>query len=710
MLFTLLNSLNTSWMPGLHRLTPGKRPSLLLVGLAVLLAMVLSPAVAIRATAQEDVYERTQNVVYGEADGVGLLMDIFVPKGPSNGHAIVDVVSGSWHSGRGKLRDHERAEIFDIYCGRGYTVFAIRPGSVTKFNVPEMVDHAQQAIRWVKTHADAYGINPDELGLTGASAGGHLASLVAVESGRSTGAQAEDDAKEHDDSPVDASVKAVGVFFPPTDFLQYGATRVDPRDGSGIGALLKPLAFRDGFDGLSDAEVKRRLIAISPARRVTPNTPPFLLIHGTADLLVPQQQSETMLAALKKAGVPAQLMLKKGGGHPWPTIAEEVAVMADWFDGQLLYPQSTTPFYEAELVFPLHGEHNHAPGIVECPNGDLLVSWYRGSGERKADDVAVFGARRRKGQSEWSDAFLMADWPGFPDCNTCMMVDGDGRLWLFWPTILANSWESCLTNLKVSNDYAGDGAPKWQRQGMILLKPDDFRESALGVLDELVKKFEPLLTDSLRKEIVEVRERLGSKLYQRLGWQPRCKPTVLPSGRILLPLYTDTFSISIMAVSDDGGRSWYASKPLIGFGNIQPSVLRRNDGTLVAYMRENGPTGHIRISESTDEGLSWGPVGASELVNPGSGLDGVRLRDGNWCLVYNDLQDGRNRLAISLSDDEGKTWKWTRHLEDHPKGSYHYPAVIQSSDGRIHVVYSYFVDEGKSMKHATLNEAWIRQE
>ena len=85
------------------------------------------------------------------------------------------------------------------------------------------------------------------------------------------------------------------------------------------------------------------------------------------------------------------------------------------------------------------------------------------------------------------------------------------------------------------------------------------------------------------------RERLGDKLYQRLGWQPRCKPTVLPSGRILLPLYSDTFSISIMAVSDDGGQTWYASKPLIGFGNIQPAVLRRDDGTLVAYMRENGP-------------------------------------------------------------------------------------------------------------------------
>ena len=112
-----------------------------------------------------------------------------------------------------------------------------------------------------------------------------------------------------------------------------------------------------------------------------------------------------------------------------------------------------------------------------------------------------------------------------------------------------------------------------------------------------------------RRSSRQLRERLDSKLYQRLGWQPRCKPTVLPSGRILLPLYTDTFSISIMAISDDGGETWYASAPLIGWGNIQPTVLRRNDGTLVAYMRENGPRRRVRVCESRDEGLTWGPVG-----------------------------------------------------------------------------------------------------
>ena len=162
-----------------------------------------------------------------------------------------------------------------------------------------------------------------------------------------------------------------------------------------------------------------------------------------------------------------------------------------------------------------------------------------------------------------------------------------------------------------------------------------------------------------------------------------------------------------MAISDDGGSTWYASKPLLGFGAIQPAVLRRDDGTLVAYMRENGFTGHVRVCESTDDGITWGPVGVSELVNPGSGLDGVRLNNGHWVLVHNDTSSGRNQLAVSLSTDEGLTWKASRHLEQQPTGSFHYPCVIQAKDGMIHAVYSYFCDEGKTMKHAAFNEDWI---
>jgi predicted neuraminidase len=364
----------------------------------------------------------------------------------------------------------------------------------------------------------------------------------------------------------------------------------------------------------------------------------------------------------------------------------------------------------SELVFPLHPQHNHAPGIVECPNGDLLASWYRGEGERDADDVAVYGARLRKGATAWSEAFLMVDTPGFPDGNTAMYIDAKGSLWLFWPVIVANTWESCLTSYRVARDYQGEGCPKWDWQGTMFLKPKDFQRVMLDGLEARLKMPGAALPDDARtrQKVEKIRSLITDKLSSRLGWQTRCKPTVLPSGRILLPLYSDTYSVGLMAISDDGGATWFASTPLAGFGSIQPAVLRRDDGRLVAYMRENGPLQRIRICESADDGVTWGSVGVTDLPNPGSGLDAVRLVSGHWVLVYNDTPRGRNSLAVSLSDDEGKSWKWTRHLEKHAEGSYHYPAVIQGGDGIIHAIYSYFVTGGKSMKHAAFDEAWIR--
>lgn len=360
--------------------------------------------------------------------------------------------------------------------------------------------------------------------------------------------------------------------------------------------------------------------------------------------------------------------------------------------------------FRSELIFPLRDDHNHAPGVVECRNGDLLVSWYRGSGERSADDVAVWGARLAKGGSRWSEPFLLADFPGFPDCNTALHIDRDGRLWLFWPTILANSWESCVTNYRVSEDYERDGAPRWSWQGVIYLRPRDFREVMLRELDARLEAGAAAPEDAVAK----LRALIDDKLSSRLGWQPRCKPTELPSGRILLPLYSDTYSVSVMAVSDDRGKTWYGSAPLAGFGSIQPTVLRRRDGTLVAYMRENGPLNRIRVSESRDDGLTWGRVGVTDLPNPGAGVDGARLESGRWLLIYNDTVSGRGSLAVSLSDDEGATWRVTRHLERDEKGRFHYPCVVQGRDGTIHAVYSYFVAGGKTMKHAAFTEDWIR--
>src|SRR2546423_15034000 len=86
-------------------------------------------------------------------------------------------------------------------------------------------------------------------------------------------------------------------------------------------------------------------------------------------------------------------------------------------------------FIESELIFPLEHWHNHASCIVESPKGDLLVCWFHGSGERTADDVKIEGAGKVKGASSWSQRFTMADTPGYPDTNCCLLLHPQGRLW-----------------------------------------------------------------------------------------------------------------------------------------------------------------------------------------------------------------------------------------------------------------------------------------
>ena len=297
---------------------------------SLLLTLVAVPAIRAQDSSSLP-YDQKMDVVYGEVHGTGLLMDVFTPKGKTNGLGIIDVVSGAYYSDRRKLRDHILAQLYSIFCSRGYTVFAIRPGSRTRYTATEMEAHVKTGIRYVKQHAAEYKIDPDRLGLTGASAGGHLATLAAV-----TPEEGNPDA----DSPLlryNTRVKAAAIFFPPTDFLDWNGK---PADFKTLGDLL----FLGGAKGHSEEEIKERAAQISPARLVKPPAVPFLLIHGDADPLVPLQQSQKMVAALKAAGGSAELIVKKGGGHPWMTLPEEVKIMADWFDQHL---PETTPSHPA---------------------------------------------------------------------------------------------------------------------------------------------------------------------------------------------------------------------------------------------------------------------------------------------------------------------------------------------------------------------------
>ncbi|MEZ6073426.1 MAG: prolyl oligopeptidase family serine peptidase [Pirellulales bacterium] len=96
--------------------------------------------------------------------------------------------------------------------------------------------------------------------------------------------------------------------------------------------MVKRLVWPDLSSPPSGEEFIGALRKASPLYHVTSSAPPFLLIHGDADPIVPLQQSEELKSALEQAGVPVELIIKEGGGHPWPTIHEEVTLAADWLD------------------------------------------------------------------------------------------------------------------------------------------------------------------------------------------------------------------------------------------------------------------------------------------------------------------------------------------------------------------------------------------
>lgn len=296
-------------------------PNTFLVLLALLTALApLAPA----QEASELPYTRIENVVYHEIHGTGLLADIFKPTGTPNGLGIIDIVCGAWHSDRGKLNDHERAQVFNIFTRRGYVVFGMRPGSVSKYSGEELLANTKTAIRWVKAHAAEYGVDPDRLGLMGASAGGHLALLATV-----TAENGNPDAK-NELQRLDTRVKAVSVFFPPTDFVDWGGRKPDYTKT--IGSLL----FTGGVGDRLQEEIDAQARKLSPRHLVTSgDLPPFLLFHGDADPMVPLQQSQVFVDAVKAVGGSAELVIKPNGGHPWLTLPEEVAKMADWFDQKL---------------------------------------------------------------------------------------------------------------------------------------------------------------------------------------------------------------------------------------------------------------------------------------------------------------------------------------------------------------------------------------
>jgi predicted neuraminidase len=303
----------------------------------------------------------------------------------------------------------------------------------------------------------------------------------------------------------------------------------------------------------------------------------------------------------------------------------------------------------------------HASTIVETSSRDLVAAWFGGTRE-KHPDVGIWVSRREK--NGWTPSVEVAtgvqpDGTRHPSWNPVLFQPRNGPLILFYkvgPT--PETWWGMLRT-------SSDAGRTWSAPRRL---PD-------GILGPI-----------------------------------KNKPVQLADGTIVSPTSSETEEDPSrwrvhFERSRDGGKTWTATGPLndgLTMAAIQPSILFRDKlggDRLLAVGRSR--QGRVFSTSSDDGGRTWSALSLiDDLPNPSAGTDAVTLRDGRHLIVYNPVPRGRSPLAVALSRD-GRAWTRVLTLEDQP-GEYSYPAVIQTSDGRVHVTYTW---KRQRVKHVVLDPA-----
>ena len=335
------------------------------------------------------------------------------------------------------------------------------------------------------------------------------------------------------------------------------------------------------------------------------------------------------------------------------------------------------PIFEATPAFA----SCHAATIVDVADGGLLAAWFGGTDEGHPD-VAIWLSRH--GGEGWSEPIMAADVPEVPLWNPVLFRDATDTVWLFYKVALTTpAWTGAYIRSR-------DGGQTWS-------PPAYMPAGLLGPIKN--------------------------------------KPIILSNGDILSGSSCESWRswACWMEISDDGGRTWSKHGPIAapgveadaadpegaghavsavwddhkkamvlpkGFpGIIQPSVWEYAPGKLRMVARATRDVGYVCTASSDDYGRTWAPATATEVPNPNSGLDAVRISDGRIVLVTNPTVERRSPLSLLVSEDDGETWPIRLDLDTEP-GELSYPAIIQAQDGTIHVVYTYLRHH---IQHVTLH-------
>ena len=271
------------------------------------------------------------NVVYGMYSGLALLMDVHQPAN-RNGYGIIFIRGSSWRApldlDARPLKNKPNNQAATLLDG-GYTLFLINHRAAPRFLYPAAVEDAQRATRYVRRHASRYGIDPDRIGAFGGSSGGYLVSMLGVLDGNG---YPKDASKIN---RVSSKVQAVVALFPATDFVQFANS-----EGSARKSVQTFLGMPLGKNEDRQSQASLLYAKASPTTYISTDDPPFLLIHGDKDTVIPFSQSEYFLHKLASSGVIAELIRMPGGGHAdlvsvGPGAPDYLGQMVDWFDRHL---------------------------------------------------------------------------------------------------------------------------------------------------------------------------------------------------------------------------------------------------------------------------------------------------------------------------------------------------------------------------------------
>ncbi len=305
----------------------------------------------------------------------------------------------------------------------------------------------------------------------------------------------------------------------------------------------------------------------------------------------------------------------------------------------------------------------HCSVVLELDSRDLLVGYYAGAGEARPDAAWVLA--RRTPAEAFGPLQVVADTPGKPEGNGILFQNAQGTVLLIYGTMHGRldgspgpgvRWVTCDLRMKTSSDRG----QTWS----------DVR---------IIEKMQ--------------------------GHVPRCKPIHLRSGDII---YGTEFKDghSRIWTSGDEGETWDMVGSIPGEPNQHPSLIERSDGSILGLLRPSGRQACVLQAVSSDGGRTWSPAERTELPAPFAALDAVKLSDGRVALAWNRNPEQRNPLAMALSEDEGRTWHHIRDLVT-GEGQFHYPALIQSNDGLLHLT---FTNNRRTIDHIVLTPEWIAGE